>query len=115
MPTDARHGSGMRLTGGVPCRSVALWLLVSRSAAGQVNLAAASTISALIGLFCIGPYTLFTGVFPVDCGGSASAGLALGVVDFCGYLVRTYCQYPSDRTRARWNPCGISMMSRMVI
>ena len=92
----------------MPRRSVALWLLVSRSATGQVDLFAASTISALIGLFCIGPYTLFTGVFPVDCGGRANAGLALGVVDFCGYLVRAPGPLFCDGTC-----CGEPVMSRL--
>lgn len=46
----------------------------------------ATVLSAAIGIFLIGPYSLLCGVFSADVGGKGSSGTASGIVDFCGYF-----------------------------
>ena len=46
----------------------------------------AAALSAAIGIFLIGPYSLLCGVFSADVGGKGSSGTASGIVDFCGYF-----------------------------
>ena len=75
--------------------SAALWFVESRSSESPSPTWAVATLSALIGGFVIGPYSLVGGVFAADLGGQAMCALTSGLV-FCaaytGAIVFTACK-----------------------